>query len=111
MRALVSVCVHKHPPLAHLEWVGSFIRPNTSRTASQMLGTGPHIQHTRSFVPGYCSWPRENLIVVLVESISSAMVAPALPMIIPGTTEGTRNLTNASSSVAKGETRYCVVHV
>ena len=36
--------------------------------------------------------------LVCVESMSSAMVAPALPMIIPGTTEGTRNFTKASSS-------------
>ena len=42
---------------------------------------------------------------VCVASMSSAMVAPALPMIIPGTTHGTRNLTNASSSgyVREGE--------
>ena len=83
---------------ADLVWLGSLIRAKTSLTASQILETGPEIQHTRSWVPGYCSCPRENLMVVCVRSISSAMVAPALPMIIPGTTEGTRNLTNASSS-------------
>ena len=82
----------------HLVWLGSFMRAKTSRTASQMFATGPEIEHTRSLVPGYCSWPRENLTVVCVASMSSAMVAPPLPMIIPGTTEGTKNLTNASSS-------------
>ena len=39
--------------------------------------------------------------VACVASMSSAMVLPALPMIIPGTIEGTRNLTNASSSAGQ----------
>lgn len=91
---ITDICVGS----VHLVWLGSFMRANTSRTALQMFDTGPEIQHTRSLVPGYCSWPRENLTVVCVVSMSSAMVAPPLPMIIPGTTEGTKNLTNASSS-------------
>ena len=40
--------------------------------------------------------------VACVDSMSSDIVAPAFPMIIPGTTEGTRNLANASSSREAG---------
>ena len=36
--------------------------------------------------------------LVCVVSMISAIVAPALPMIIPGTTEGTKNFRKASSS-------------
>ena len=54
--------------------------------------------------------------LVCEESMISAIVAPALPMIIPGTTEGTRNFKKASSSgrrrkEGKGRKSIISIHI